>query len=88
MFKKVLSLPILLLLGYGLMTNNDFKAIASGIAIFIVGMIFMEDGFKLFTGGTLEKILQKTTDTVVKSIFSGFVSTAIKIGRASCRERV
>lgn len=77
MFKKVLSLPILLLLGYGLMTNNDFKAIASGIAIFIVGMIFMEDGFKLFTGGTLEKILRKTTDTVVKSIFSGFVSTAV-----------
>jgi len=77
MFKKIVSLPILLLLGYGLLNNNDFKAIASGIAIFIVGMIFMEDGFKLFTGGMLEKILQKTTDNVVKAILSGFVSTAI-----------
>jgi phosphate:Na+ symporter len=77
MYKKILSLPVLLLLGYGLLNNNDFKAIASGIAIFIVGMIFMEDGFKLFTGGTLEKILKKTTDTVVKAIFSGFVSTAV-----------
>lgn len=77
MFKKIISMPILLLLGYGLLTNNDFKAIASGVAIFIVGMIFMEDGFKLFTGGMLEKILKKTTDTVIKAIFSGFVSTAI-----------
>ncbi len=77
MYKKLLFFPILLLLGYGLLNNNDFKAIASGIAIFIVGMIFMEDGFKLFTGGVLEKVLKKTTDNVVKAIFSGFVSTAI-----------
>ncbi len=77
MYKKLLSAPILLLLGYGLFTNNDFKAITSGIAIFIVGMIFMEDGFKLFTGGTLEKVLKKSTDTVIKAIFSGFLFTAV-----------
>jgi phosphate:Na+ symporter len=77
MYKKLFFFPILILLGYGLLSNNDFKAIASGIAIFIVGMTFMEDGFKLFTGGALEKVLKKTTDNVVKAIFSGFVSTAI-----------
>ncbi len=77
MFRKILSFPILLLLGYGLLNNNDFKVISSGVAIFIVGMLFMEDGFKLFTGGTLEKILKKSTDTVLKAILSGFVSTAI-----------
>ena len=76
-FKKIIPLSILFLLGYGLLNNNDFKAIASGVAIFIVGMIFMEDGFKLFTGGILERILQKTTDTVFKAIFSGFLATGI-----------
>ncbi len=77
MYQKLLLPPILLLLGYGLLSNNDFKAIASGIAIFIVGMTFMENGFKLFTGGALEKVLKKTTDNVVKAILSGFASTAI-----------
>ena len=76
-FKKIIPLSILFLLGYGLLNNNDFKAIASGVAIFIVGMIFMEDGFKLFTGGILERVLQKTTDTVLKAICSGFLATGI-----------
>lgn len=77
MIKKVMLLPLLLLLGYGLFTNRDFSSIASGIAIFIVGMLFMEDGFRLFTGGVLAKILRRTTDTIFKSIFSGFAATAI-----------
>lgn len=75
--KKLLILPVLLFLGYALIVSGDFSAIAAGIAIFIVGMLFMEDGFRLFTGGILSKILHKTTDTVFKSIFSGFIATAI-----------
>jgi phosphate:Na+ symporter len=43
----------------------------------MVGMFFMEEGFKQFTGGPLEAILRKTTDTVPKSIFSGFLTTSI-----------
>jgi phosphate:Na+ symporter len=37
----------------------------------------MEDGFKMFTGGVLEKVLKKTTNTLPKSIISGFFATAI-----------
>lgn len=77
MYKRFLLVPLLLLLAYGLIVSNDFKTIAAGIAIFIVGMFFMEDGFTLFTGGVLEKILRKTTQTVPKSIFSGFAATAL-----------
>ena len=40
-------------------------------------MRFMEDGFKLFTGGVLEKLISKTTDTTFKSISLGVVSTAL-----------
>ena len=76
MYKRLLLIPVFAVLAFGLVTSNDFKTIAAGIAIFIVGMLFMEDGFKLFTGGVLEKILQKTTRTVTKAIFSGFVATS------------
>lgn len=77
MLKKYLIFPILIFIGYGLISSNDFATIASGIAIFIVGMFFMEDGFKLFTGGILSKILKKTTDTYAKALLSGFVATAV-----------
>lgn len=65
------------MIGYGLLESGDFATIASGIAIFIVGMLFMEDGFKLFTGGILSKILKKTTNTVPKAVLSGFIATAV-----------
>lgn len=77
MIKRLFTIPILLILAYALIFSNDFKTIASGIAVFIVGMFFMEDGFKLFTGGILEKILRKTTKTVPKAIASGFFATAL-----------
>ncbi|MCP3888225.1 MAG: Na/Pi cotransporter family protein [Desulfobulbaceae bacterium] len=77
MIKRFLFLPILLLVGYALIESGNFATIAAGIAIFIVGMLFMEDGFKLFTGGILSQILKKTTDTVPKAVFSGFFATAV-----------
>ncbi len=77
MLKILLFGPIILLLGYAMIASNDFSAIAAGIAIFIVGMLFMEDGFRFFSGGVLSRILRKTTDTVFKSLFSGFMVTAI-----------
>jgi phosphate:Na+ symporter len=77
MLKTFLFAPIILLLGYAMIASSDFSAIAAGIAIFIVGMLFMEDGFRYFTGGVLARILRKSTDTVLKSIFSGFLATAI-----------
>lgn len=77
MFKKALILPLIILLGYALFASDEIKMIASGIAIFIVGMMSMEEGFKLFSGGVLERILQKTTNTLPKAVFSGFVSTAV-----------
>ena len=56
---------------------EDFEVIASGIAIFMVGMLFMEEGFRAFAGGVLENFLEKMTNTLIKSIFSGFLITSI-----------
>ena len=50
-----------LLLGYVVITYENFTVLLSGIAIFIIGMFFMQDGFKQLSGGLLERLLQKFT---------------------------
>lgn len=77
MIRKTIYALILLALAYLLFINTDAKIIIAGIAIFLIGMIFMEDGFKLFSGGILEKILSKATNNIPKAIFTGFFSTSI-----------
>jgi phosphate:Na+ symporter len=75
--KKYLFYIFLLSLAYLLFENPNSKYIVAGIGIFVIGMRFMEDGFKLFTGGVLEKLICKTTDTTFKSVSLGVISTAI-----------
>ena len=77
MFKKYIYPFFLLALAYVLFTSYDAKIIIAGVSIFLIGMIFMEDGFKLFSGGALEKVLSKSTSTVPKAISTGFLATAI-----------
>ena len=70
--------PLTLLgMAYLLFSSNDTKTIIAGIAVFLIGMVFMEDGFKLFSGGMLEKVLEKSTNSVPKAIGTGFLATAI-----------
>jgi len=77
MLKKTLLPTILIILAYGFWISPDFKEIAAGVSIFLFGMLFLEDGFKAFTGGMLEKLLQKTTNKTWKSLLFGVVSTSI-----------
>ncbi|HRP97608.1 MAG TPA: Na/Pi symporter [Rhodocyclaceae bacterium] len=66
---------ILVLLGYALWASPDFMEISAGVAIFLFGMMSLEEGFKAFTGGTLERLLQRTTDRLWKSFLFGVVTT-------------
>jgi phosphate:Na+ symporter len=75
--KRYLVYFLLALLSYLLYINQDSKYIVAGVGIFIIGMHFMEEGFKLFSGGILEKVISKSTDTIPKSIGLGVVATAI-----------
>ena len=60
-----------------LFVSDDAKTIIAGVAIFLVGMFFMEDGFKSLSGGVLQTFLQKMTSSMPKALFSGFLATAI-----------
>ncbi|MBW6488341.1 Na/Pi symporter [Sulfurimonas sp.] len=77
MLKKYYFQFFLLSLAFVVFYNDDYKIIIAGVAIFLVGMVFMEEGFKLFSGGVLERALQVSTDTLPKAIGTGFVATAI-----------
>lgn len=77
MIRKILLPTIFLLLTYGFWLSPDFKAITAGVAIFLFGMLALEEGFKAFTGGVLEKLLRRTTDKLWKSISFGVVSTTL-----------
>jgi len=77
MLKKILLPSILLVLAYGFWVSPDFKVIAAGIAIFLFGMLSLEQGFHAFTGGALEGILRRTTSTTGRSLLFGIVSTTL-----------
>lgn len=75
MFRKIILCSILAVLTYGFWLSADFKEISAGVAIFLFGMLSLEEGFKAFTGGMLENLLRRTTDKTWKSLLFGIVST-------------
>ena len=77
MLKKILLPTILLVLAYGFWVSPDFKTIAAGIAIFLFGMLSLEEGSRAFTGGALERILRRPTSTTGRSLLFGVVSTSL-----------
>ncbi len=77
MLKKILLPVILLALTYGFWISENFKEIAAGVAIFLFGMIALEEGFKAFSGGVLERVLKKSTSNLGKSTLFGFTATAL-----------
>ncbi len=77
MLKQILLPVIFVILAAGFWISPNFKEIAAGVSIFLFGMTFLEDGFRAFTGGVLEKILAKTTNKLWKAISFGVVSTTL-----------
>ena len=77
MLNRLFLPSAILLLIYGFWVSSEFKIVAAGVAIFLFGMVYLEQGFKVFTGGLLENILKKTTDNIWKSLSFGVVSTAV-----------
>ena len=77
MIRRIILPAMCAVLIYGFWISPNFKEIAAGVAIFLFGMLFLEEGFRAFTGGLLEKILAKTTDRLWKALSFGVVTTTI-----------
>jgi phosphate:Na+ symporter len=75
---KRLLLPVIIgALISGFWASEEFQEIAAGVAIFLFGMLMLEDGFKLFSGGILEQTLERVTGSVPRSLLFGIVTTTI-----------
>ena len=57
--------------------SPDAQEIAAGVAIFLFGMLMLEDGFKLFGGGALERVLERATASTPRAILFGIISTTL-----------
>jgi phosphate:Na+ symporter len=75
--RKLLLVVILILLGGTLFLNPNVKTISAGVAILLFGMIMLENGFKAFAKGPLQKILKNATNELYKSIPVGAAVTAL-----------
>lgn len=71
-------LPIVItLLVVTFWVKPDIQEIAAGIAIFLFGMLMLEDGFKLFGSGMLERLLTSATRSTPRALLFGIVSTTV-----------
>jgi phosphate:Na+ symporter len=68
---------IFVILAYGFWLSDDFREISAGIAIFMFGMLSLEQGFRTFTGGMLERLINRTTSSRWRSLTLGIVATSI-----------
>ncbi|MCO4770015.1 MAG: Na/Pi cotransporter family protein [Deltaproteobacteria bacterium] len=77
MLRRLLFAAIVLILGWGMSASDEFQTVAAGVAIFLFGMLFLEQGFSAFTGGPLERVLGRFTSTLPGSLTFGVVSTSV-----------
>ena len=77
MLKRLIGPLLFLVFAWFVVSNDDAKTIIAGVAIFLIGMHFLEDGFKLFSGGALETALENFTSTTARAIGTGMVATAV-----------
>ena len=75
---RILWLPVVLAaLLWALSRSPALTEVAAGVAIFLFGMRSLEEGFRAFTGGTLERILQRATASLWRSLGFGLLATAL-----------
>lgn len=77
MLRRLLLPVVFAVLAYGFWLSPTFKEIAAGVAVFLFGMLCMEEGFKAFSGGALERLLRRSTANTWKSLTFGLVTTTL-----------
>ena len=77
MLGRIVLPSVFLVLAYGFWVSSSFKDISAGVAVFLFGMLCMEQGFKAYSGGALQRVLAASTDRLWKSLTFGIVSTTV-----------
>ncbi|MCP5130916.1 MAG: Na/Pi cotransporter family protein [Pseudomonadales bacterium] len=77
MLGRIFLPTLILALCYGFWVSSSFKDIAAGVALFLFGMLCMEQGFKAYSGSALQRVLSDGTDRLWKSMAFGIISTTV-----------
>ena len=77
MVRRLPLIFALVLLGWTFWASPTISAIASGVAIFLFGMMALEQGLKGLTGGVLENLLKRSTNRLWKGLTFGAGATAL-----------
>ena len=77
LLRKLILPIVLILLAYAFWVSSDIKQIAAGVAIFLFGMLALEDGFQRLSGGFIERFLRWSTDNLWKSLNFGIITTTL-----------
>jgi phosphate:Na+ symporter len=75
--RKFFLPAVMLVLGWGFWISPEFMRVSAGVAIFMFGMLSLEQGFQAFTGGALERVLGFATRTRWRSLGFGLVTTTL-----------
>lgn len=75
--KRLFLIVTIIGLTYAFVQSKSILSISAGVAIFLLGMLSLEEGFRFFTGGLLDKFLKKFTNNVYKSVIFGAVTTTL-----------
>ncbi len=68
---------ILGLLALAFWLSADFQRIAAGVAMFLLGMVMLEDGFKGLGGSILERLLARATGSLPRAMTFGVLATTV-----------
>lgn len=75
--KRLFLLVVIIASSYAFIQSTNILHIAAGVAIFLFGMRNLEEGFRFFVGGLLDKFLKKITNNLYKSILFGAITTTL-----------
>lgn len=75
--KRLFLIIVILALSYVFLQSTNILHIAAGVAIFLLGMQSLEEGFRFFVGGFLDKFLKKITHNLYQSILFGAITTTL-----------
>ena len=76
-YRHLPLLVILVALGWTFRESPALTEVLAGIAIFLFGMMALEQGFKALTGGTLERLLKHSTNRLWKALTFGAAATTL-----------
>lgn len=75
--KRLFLIIMIAILSYTFLQSKNILSVSAGVAIFLFGMLSLEEGFRFFAGGLLDKFLKKLTSRIYKSIIFGAVTTTL-----------